>query len=188
MKHQLEYGIGIYKESNRGVRIKTRSMVKIKKTNAIRMLDRNKIEYIVYSQDVKVGGSSGLLAALKNNKDPLLVHKTLVARGSSKTYYVFVIPIMAELDLKKAAIVVNEKKMEMIPVKNLLKLTGYVKGGCSPIGMKKQFKTILDASATAFDQIIVSAGKLGMHIAISPQDLMNVVQAASYDIVKNMNE
>ena len=163
-------------------------MVKIKKTNAIRMLDRNKIEYIVYSQDVNVGESSGLSAALKNNKDPLLVHKTLVAQGSSKTYYVFVIPIKSELDLKKAAMATDEKKIEMIPMKNLLNLTGYVKGGCSPVGMKKLFKTILDVSVKRHKRLIVSAGRLGMSMEINPQDLKRIINADLKDVLKNMNE
>lgn len=163
-------------------------MVKIKKTNAIRILDRFKIDYLTFSHNTDDGKTDGMSAAKKNGKDPLIVYKTLVTQCVSKEFYVFIIPVVFELDLKKAAQVVEEKKIEMIPVKNLLKLTGYVKGGCSPIGMKKQFKTILDSSSNVLDKIIVSAGKLGMHIEISPKDLMNVVGGESYDVVKNMNE
>lgn len=162
--------------------------MKIKKTNAIRILDKFKIDYIIYSYNTDDGKNDGMSAAKKNGKEPLIVFKTLVTQGVSKEFYVFIIPVVFELDLKKAAQVVREKKIEMIPVKNLLKLTGYVKGGCSPIGMKKQFKTILDSSATRFEEIIVSAGRLGMHIEISPQDLMTIICGECFDVVKNMNE
>ena len=156
-------------------------MMKIKKTNAIRILDRIKVDYTVFCYDTSEGKNDGMSAAKKNGKDPSIVYKTLVTQGASNAFYVFIIPVVFELDLKKAAIVVNEKKVEMIPVKNLLELTGYVKGGCSPIGMKKQFKTIVDLSVNVLDEIMVSAGKLGMHISISPQDLMTVVKAVSFD-------
>jgi Cys-tRNA(Pro)/Cys-tRNA(Cys) deacylase len=159
-------------------------MAKIKKTNALRILDKNKVDYIVYSYDTSDGKNDGLSAAKKNGKDPSIVFKTLVTQGNSKEFYVFIIPVSGELDLKKAASVTDEKKIEMIPVKNLLNLTGYVKGGCSPIGMKKLFKTIIDSSSNKYNNIIVSAGKLGMHIEIEPQILAKVVEAKFQDVLK----
>ena len=160
-------------------------MAKIKKTNALRILDKNKIDYTVYSYDTSDGKNDGLSAAKKNGKDPKIVYKTLVSQGNSKEFYVFVIPVSGELDLKKAATVTKEKKVEMIPVKKLLSLTGYVKGGCSPIGMKKLLKTFIDSSSDKLENIIVSAGKLGMHIEIEPQSLAKVVEAEIQDVLKN---
>jgi len=159
-------------------------MSKIKKTNALRILDRGKVDYIVYSYDTSDGKNDGISAALKNGKEPSIVFKTLITQGNSKEFYVFVIPVSGALDLKKAALVTNEKKIEMIPVKNLLNLTGYVKGGCSPVGMKKLFKTFIDLSSNKLDGIIVSAGKLGMHIEIDPETLAKVVNAEFQDVLK----
>ena len=159
-------------------------MAKIKKTNALRILDKNQVDYIVYSYDTSDGKNDGLSAAKKNGKDPSIVFKTLVTQGNSKEFYVFIIPVSGELDLKKAASATNEKKIEMIPVKNLLNLTGYVKGGCSPVGMKKLFNTFIDSSSDKLENIIVSAGKIGMHIEIDPETLAKVIEAKFKEVLK----
>ena len=110
-------------------------------------------------------------------------YKTLVMQGKSKKYYVFVIPIDREVDLKAAARSVQEKSVEMIPVKELTNITGYVRGGCSPLGMKKQFPTVIDSTAQAFDQIYISGGRIGTTIKVNPQDLAKVVNAKFEDVL-----
>lgn len=153
------------------------------KTNAIRQLDTNKIKYEVFEYP-----SNGPLDAISVSKylkeNSKQVFKTLVTISSNKTNYVFVVPGDKELDLKKAAKAVNEKSIEMIPQKTLLPLTGYIHGGCSPIGMKKLFKTIIDDSAREYEHIYVSAGKIGMQIKINPNDLINLIGAEYKDIKK----
>ena len=109
-------------------------------------------------------------------------YKTLVMQGKSKQYYVFVIPIACEVDLKKAARSVGEKSVEMIHVKDITKITGYVRGGCSPLGMKKLFPTVIDESATKFTEIYVSGGRIGLTLKMSPQDLADVTNAQLADI------
>lgn len=146
------------------------------KTNAIRILDRQKIpyEYLAYECGEFVNGIS---TADKTGLPHELVYKTLVTIGKSKGYYVFVIPIEAELDLKKAAKSVGEKSVEMIPVKEITNVTGYVRGGCTAIGMKKKFPTVIDASAKGLDRIYVSGGKIGMQLCLKPDDLKRVSDA-----------
>ena len=122
--------------------------------------------------------------AQKIGKETKLVYKTLVAQGSSKELYIFIIPAEEELDLKKAAKAAEEKKVEMIPVKDILKFSGYIRGGCSPIGMKKNYKTLIDVSASKIDKIIVSAGKIGFQIELEVDDLTKVIEAELADIVK----
>ncbi len=144
------------------------------KTNVMRLLDGKRIPYAAhtYAPDASMTGEeiARLLA-----EDPARVFKTLVTRGKSARYYVFVIPVCRELDLKKAAKAAGEKAVDMIPQKELLPLTGYVHGGCSPIGMKKPFPTFLDASAESCERIFVSAGKVGFQIELSPSDLQRMV-------------
>ena len=153
------------------------------KTNAIRQLDTNNIKYEVFEYRTDSALDAVSVAGYLN-EDPEQVFKTLVTVGASKTNYVFVVPGNNELDLKKAAKAVNEKSIEMIPQKTLLPLTGYIHGGCSPIGMKKLFKTIIDETAILYDYIFVSAGKIGMQIKINPNDLVSLINAEYIDIKK----
>lgn len=153
------------------------------KTNAIRQLDTNNIKYEVFEYRTD-GALDAVSVAEYLNEDPEQVFKTLVTVGASKTNYVFVVPGNNELDLKKAAKAVREKSIEMIPQKTLLPLTGYIHGGCSPIGMKKLFKTIIDETAILYDYIFVSAGKIGMQIRINPNDLVGLINAEYIDIKK----
>ncbi|WP_139492429.1 Cys-tRNA(Pro) deacylase [Brevibacillus dissolubilis] len=158
------------------------------KTNAMRILDAKKIAYNVYTYENQDGKIDGVSVAEKIGKDPVTVYKTLVAEGGSKNIYVFVIPVEAELDLKKAAKAVGEKKVEMLPVKDIQKWTGYIRGGCSPVGMKKAYPTLIDQSAAKLaeaGQIIVSGGKIGMQIELSVDDLCSVTGANLQDIVKS---
>src|SRR3954468_461620 len=138
------------------------------KTNAMRILDAKKVEYDMLTYDNKDGKIDGISVAEKIGKDPKIVYKTLVAQGTSKNILVFVIPVAEELDLKKAAKAAGEKNIEMLPVKDIQKWTGYIRGGCSPIGMKKEYKTFIDESAGAINSIIVSAGKIGVQIVLDP--------------------
>ena len=144
------------------------------KTNAMRILDKCKIEYSVHSY-MGSGAVSGLGVAEVLGEDPSLVFKTLVTVGSSRNHYVFVIPVSKELDLKKAAKCVGEKSVAMVKSKELLPLTGYIHGGCSPVGMKKQFVTVLDVSAEKLPTVTVSGGKIGFQIELSLEDLKKVV-------------
>ena len=146
------------------------------KTNAMRTLETNKISYNVYTYDAD-GDFDGCHVAQKIGKEPNQVFKTLVTVAPSKKNYVFVIPVMCELDLKACSSSVGEKSVEMIPVKDINKVTGYIRGGCSPIGMKKQFVTVLDESAMNFDTIIFSAGKIGFQVEVSPNELINLIGA-----------
>jgi Cys-tRNA(Pro)/Cys-tRNA(Cys) deacylase len=122
--------------------------------------------------------------AAKIGKDPGQVYKTLVAQGKSKELYVFIIGVEAELDLKKAAEAAGEKKVDMLPVKDIQKYTGYVRGGCSPLGMKKLYPTFVDQQAEALETIIVSAGKIGLQVELSPADLEKAAEATFADLVK----
>jgi len=152
------------------------------KTNVMRVLDGKKISYEshTYEPDPTLSGAQ-IAEILGENPDH--VFKTLVTQGKSGGYYVFVVPVQAELDLKRAAKAAGEKAVNMIKQKELLPLTGYVHGGCSPIGMKKQFPTFLHETAKQYDNIFVSAGKVGCQIELSPQDLMTVVRCDFADIV-----
>lgn len=152
------------------------------KTNAMRILDKVKAEYRSHSY-AESGAISGLEVAEALNQDPKRVFKTLVTVGKSKKYYVFLVPVAAELDLKKAADMVNEKAIEMLKAKDLFPLTGYVHGGCSPIGMKKSFVTVIDASAADFDSIIFSAGKIGYQVELSLGELQKALKFGLADVV-----
>lgn len=137
-----------------------------KKTNAMRILDRGNYAYTMLHYESEEG-IDGLSVAAKIGEDPSKVYKTLVARGDRGSIYVFVIPVAAELDLKKCARAVGEKKIEMIHVRELKDLTGYIRGGCSPIGMKKQYPTVIDDAAKDLPEIIFSGGKIGAQIRTS---------------------
>ncbi|MCL3779229.1 Cys-tRNA(Pro) deacylase [Prolixibacteraceae bacterium JC049] len=159
-------------------------MAKKVKTNALRILDKLGTNYEALLHDTKDGNNDGVSVAIKCGKDPSLVFKTLVARGNSKSIYVFIIPVSKELDLKKAAQAAGEKKIEMIAQKELLPLTGYVKGGCSPIGMKKNYPTFIDSSAAELDMIIVSGGKLELKIYLPVESLIEATKATVSDLAK----
>ena len=154
------------------------------KTNAMRILEQKKVNFSMNFYDNKDGKIDGISVAAKIGKDPAVVYKTLVCQGNSKNYYVFVIPVKEELDLKKAARAAEEKNMDMIAVKDIQKVTGYIRGGCSPIGMKKEYTTFIDSSAAALDKIVVSGGKIGTQIEIDVADLLQVVDAGLEDVIK----
>lgn len=152
------------------------------KTNVMRVLDSKKIPYNSYSYTPDSTLSGEDIARLLN-EDVNRVFKTLVTQAKAGGYYVFVIPVSAELNLKKAASAVNEKAVSMIKQKELLPLTGYVHGGCSPVGMKKQFPTVIHETAKSFDKIFVSAGRVGNQVELSPQELSGLVNADFADVV-----
>ena len=151
------------------------------KTNVMRVLDQKKTEYIAHSYEPDPTLTGEQIAAILG-EDAKKVFKTLVTVGKTGAHYVFVVPVEAELDLKKAAKAAGEKSIEMIRQKELLPLTGYVHGGCSPIGMKKPFKTFIHETASSYDKIFVSAGKVGFQIELSPSDLLSVSNAVLADI------
>lgn len=153
------------------------------KTNVMRIIEANKIDYFVYTYESN-GDYDGCSVAQKIGKDPKQVFKTLITVAPSKKYYVFVIPVLNELDLKACASSVGEKSVEMIPVKDINKVTGYIRGGCSPIGMKKQYTTVLDESCRLFETIVFSAGKIGYQVEISPDKLIELVSAKVSKIVR----
>ncbi|MBP0959549.1 MAG: Cys-tRNA(Pro) deacylase [Oscillospiraceae bacterium] len=147
---------------------------KEEKTNVMRILDAAKIEYKSHSY-IDTGAVSGTEVADALNEDYDSVFKTLVTVGKSGEHYVFAIPVDKELDLKKAAVAAGEKAVSMVKSKELLSLTGYIHGGCSPIGMKKYFKTFFDETAMLFDTIFFSAGKIGYQVEISPSDIDKII-------------
>ena len=143
-----------------------------KKTNAMRMLDKAKVNYTFHEYDHSDGAIDGVAVTAKLGQDPARVFKTLVTQGAGGGHFVFVVPVAATLDLKKAARAVGEKSVAMIPVAAIEPTTGYVRGGCSPVGMKKAFPTVLDASASDGDSIMVSGGRIGLQIQLAPADLL----------------
>lgn len=157
-------------------------MKKEEKTNVMRVLDGKKISYQSHSYEPDATMSGEEIAAILG-EDPDNVFKTLVTQGKSGAYYVFVVPVRAELDLKKAAKASGEKSIAMIKQKELLPLTGYVHGGCSPVGMKKQFPTFIHETASVLEKIFVSAGKVGFQIELSPSDLISVAGCVVADII-----
>lgn len=159
-------------------------MAKEVKTNAMRILDRNKINYTLnmYTCDDFIDGVH-VADQLGQSYDQSF--KTLVTVGKSKNYYVFVLPIAEELDMKKAAKAVSEKSVEMLHVKDINSVTGYVRGGCTPIGMKKQYKTVIHSSVLEHQEVIISGGKIGAQIILAPQDLIKVTNALVVDIIAN---
>lgn len=152
------------------------------KTNVMRVLEQKKISYQHYSLDNMTTNARQVAEGL--DTDPQYLYKTLVTVGKSKEHYVFMVPAQDELDLKKAARAVGEKSIEMIPQKELLPLTGYIHGGCSPIGMKKQFKTIIHINAREAEKIFFSAGKIGRQVQVAPTDLERVIPLQYNDITK----
>ena len=158
-------------------------MKAVKKTNAMRILDQNKIPFVIHDY-TDSGTTVGTEVAAILNQNPERVFKTLVTVGSSKTNYVFMVPVNRELHLKKAAQSVGEKSIEMIKSKELLPLTGYIHGGYSPIGMKKQFKTVVDISASKFDIIMFSGGKIGYQVEVAVEDLKKVLSFDLKDITE----
>ncbi len=153
------------------------------KTNAMRILDKEKINYSTHSYNHDDGLIDGISIADKMNLPYEKVFKTLVTQGQSKNFFVFVIPVHKELNLKAAAKAVGEKSVEMIAVKDINKVTGYIRGGCSPIGMKKQFTTVIDKSCENQETIIFSAGKIGHQIEMKPFELLELIGAKTDSIV-----
>ena len=154
----------------------------IEKTNVMRLLDQKKVPYTPHTYPHGDDAVDGVTVAQMTGMDPAKVFKTLVARGASKTPYVFVIPVACELDLKKAAKAVGEKSIAMLHQKELLPLTGYVHGGCSPVGMKKQYPTVFHETAEIIDTIMVSAGKIGYQVQLNPADLIDLVGGTIADV------
>jgi len=152
------------------------------KTNVMRILDKTNVKYKSHSY-ADTNAISGVEVAHALNQNPNQVFKTLVTVGKSNKHYVFLVPVTCELDLKKAADSVNEKSVEMLKSKDLLPVTGYIHGGCSPIGMKKFFHTTIDKSAANFETIILSAGKIGYQVEISLDELKKVIEFSLADIV-----
>lgn len=154
----------------------------MEKTNVMRILEQKKIKYTGYDYS-STGAVSGVEIASALGENPERVFKTLVTVGKSKRNFVFMIPVAEELDLKKAAKTVGEKSIEMIKSKELLPLTGYIHGGCSPIGMKKFFETTIHHTATDFDTIFFSAGKIGYQVEVSLADLQKVIRVSCADVI-----
>lgn len=159
------------------------SKQKEEKTNVMRVLDQKKAPYTPHTYPVGDAAPDGVTVARLLGQDPAAVFKTLVARGASGGYYVFDIPVEATLDLKKAARAVGEKSVAMLPAKELLPLTGYVHGGCSPVGMKKRFPTVFHQSCLDQQTICVSAGKVGFQVELNPADLMALTGASAADLI-----
>lgn len=153
------------------------------KTNVMRILGQKKIKYTAHEYPHGEGAVDGVTVARMTGRDPACVFKTLVTRGASKGIYVFVIPVAEELDLKKAAKAVGEKSIAMVHVSEINALTGYVRGGCSPIGMKKQYKTVYHSSILSQDTVLVSAGKIGQQVELSPADLIGLTRGDTANIV-----
>lgn len=153
------------------------------KTNVMRILEREKIEYIAHEYPHGKDAVDGVTVASLMGQNPDYVFKTLVTKGCGRDYYVFVVPVAKELDLKKCAKAVGEKSVQMIPVKDINKVTGYVRGGCSPVGMKKQYRTTYHETVNSIPRIIVSAGKIGYQIDLNPQDLIRLTDGQTADIV-----
>lgn len=153
------------------------------KTNVMRVLDQKKITYIAHSYPHGDEAVDGVTVAKLTGLDPVRVFKTLVTHGASKKYYVFVIPVAEELDLKKAAKAAGEKSIAMIHVSEINALTGYVRGGCSPIGMKKQFETFYHESCLTQDTMAVSAGKIGAQVELSPESLIGITRGKTADLI-----
>lgn len=152
------------------------------KTNVMRILDKAKIPYHAYFYEHEDGAIDGISVAHKLGQNVEQVFKTLVTRGSSHDFFVFVVPVAKELHLKAAAKSVGEKSVEMIHVSDMNKVTGYIRGGCSPIGMKKQFRTVVDSSCETLSAMIVSGGKIGTQVELAPQDLLRLVRGGTADI------
>lgn len=159
----------------------------MEKTNVMRILDQRKIKYECFEYPHEDGVCvDGIEVAMLLDQDPNQVFKTLVTVSNTKHYYVCVVGVAHELDLKKCAKAFNVKSLEMIPVKELLNITGYIRGGCSPIGMKKSFDTVIDIDAKEYDNIIFSAGKIGYQVKMNPNDLSKLIKVKFEDIKKEI--
>lgn len=156
----------------------------MKKTNAMRLVEAAGVDYEEFEYDASLG-ISGTDVARALNEDERMVFKTLVTETNKGEHFVFIVPVAMELDLKKAAKAAGAKKVDMLKQRDLLPLTGYVHGGCSPIGMKTKLKTFIDASAMDKEYIYVSGGKVGLQIKLSPEDLVKLTDATAIDIVKS---
>ena len=154
------------------------------KTNAMRILDKAKVIYTAHHYEPEEGKVDGIYVADKLGCPHEIVYKTLVTVAPSREHYVFVIPIAEEVDLKAAAKAAGEKSVEMIPVKDITSVTGYVRGGCSPLGMKKQFPTFVHETAASFDKIYISGGRIGTTIVLNPADLMKVINGTYADLTR----
>lgn len=155
----------------------------MKKTNAMRLLDSKEIPYNMIAYDIEDGLIDGESVANKIGKNFEEVYKTLVAKGK-KSNYVFIIPVDKHLDLKKASRAADEKKVELIHVDDILKTTGYIRGGCSPIGMKKLYPSFIQSDSLDLENIIVSGGKIGLQIQLNPRDLGNIISGDFLDIIE----
>ena len=154
------------------------------KTNVMRFLEQKKVSYVPHAYPHGDEAVDGVTVAGLIGKAPESVFKTLVARGASKNIYVFAIPVSGELDLKRAARASGEKSVEMVHVSEINTLTGYIRGGCSPLGMKKQYKTFLDSSCEGLESIVVSAGKIGAQVELAPADLIKLTRAGTAALTK----
>lgn len=152
------------------------------KTNAIRLLERENIPYIMHEYTAEEGAIDGVSVAHKTGQEPARVFKTLVAQGATGQIFVFCIPVEAHLNLKAAARAAGEKNIAMIAVKEINKFTGYVRGGCSPLGMKKAYPTFIDESAHSFSTILVSGGRIGTQVELNPAQLANAAGASFANI------
>lgn len=155
----------------------------MKKTNAVRILESAGISFSLHEYEVDENDLTGETVAKKISVEPDSVFKTLVAVGDKNFHFVFCVPVTAELNLKKAAVSSRNKKIELIKMKELLPLTGYIRGGCSPIGMKKNFPAFIDETAQIFDKIYISAGVRGIQISLSPNDLISIIEAEITDLI-----
>ena len=153
------------------------------KTNVMRILDKAKIPYTPYYYATEDGKIDGVSVAQKMGQDPATVFKTLVAISKTKELFVFIIPVARELDLKKAALASGQKNMEMLPQSKLLPMTGYIHGGCSPVGMKKQYHTVFHESALDYDTMYLSAGKIGAQVELAPGDLLGLLRAGTAVVI-----
>ncbi len=159
-------------------------MSKKVKTNAMRLLEENNIEFEHLTYESKDGKIDGVSVAKKMGVDPQNVYKTLVTQSPEKDYFVFVIPVEQNLSLKKAAKLTNQKNIQLIPVNDINKITGYIRGGCSPLAMKKTFRTFIDISARDLSYIVISAGKIGHQLKVSPMDLAKLIEIEFEDVVE----
>lgn len=160
-------------------------MKKIPKTNAMRILDQAKIAYRIQSYEIdKPDHDYGLSVAKLLHQDPSRVFKTLITQTADHHIYVFALPVLCELDLKKGARAVNEKSLTLVPVKEIFSLSGYVRGGCSIIGMKKNYPTVFHDSALSYDTVFFSGGKIGIQLEANPQELISLLNATSADIIR----
>ncbi|MDO4466029.1 MAG: Cys-tRNA(Pro) deacylase [Bacillota bacterium] len=159
--------------------------MKLEKTNAMRLLDAAHLQYEVKEYPHNNEALDGVSVARLLEQDPEQVFKTLVTVSNKKEYFVFMVPVKEELDLKKAAKLVHAKSIDMIPVKEIPKVTGYIRGSTCPLAMKKKYPTFIHETAILYDTIMFSGGKLGYQILMNPEELMNLEQIEAYDIIKS---